>query len=144
MARLVTDRRDEVMRAIYDTTLEVEGDRDIWARMGGTYERYAEFYKDALVVGVEVAGRLVGGVMYLDGVAHLGIRPEGQYRWARLYPQMLQVGFDRFGPRLLARVHEKNTRARRFVQRIGCIERRTRNGYVEYDIYQKDIHGLRR
>ena len=143
MARLVMDRRDEVMRAIYETTLSVEGDADIWAQMDGTYERYTEFYKDALVVGVEVAGKLAGGVMYLDGVAHLGIRPEFRGTWARMYPQMLQVGFDRFGPRLLARVHEKNTRARKFVQRIGCIERRTRNGYVEYDIYKKDIHGLR-
>lgn len=139
MARLVFDRRDEVMRALYDTTLSTEGDADIWAQMGGTYKRYTDFYRDAIVVGLEVGGQLAGGMLFLDGVVHLGIYAPHRAVWARMLRPMLQVGFDRFGPRLLARVHEKNARARRFVERVGCHERRTRNGYVEYDVIQKDM-----
>lgn len=118
---LVLDRKDEVLAAIYAATLAEPCERALAEKYGLTFSLYRHAYEDSVVVGLELDGVMTGGMIFRPpGKVHLGILPQFRGRWVRWLKPMLEIGFEKFGPRLVALSNPLNARARKFIEGVGC------------------------
>ena len=135
------DRDEEVLSAIYAAMCSVPSEQALAQKHRLTLARYLDFYRGSLVVGLEIGGELAGGMFFQEpGAVHLGILQRFRARWVRWLRPMLEIGFERYGPRLKAEVNALNLRAQEFMERGGCIRGRATALLVEYEVSKERMN----
>lgn len=139
MAKLVLDRASEVLDAMYRAMVAEPSERSLARQYKITRLSYLLSYAedDNAIVGLELDGEIAGGMIFERGEVHLAMLPQYRGRWTRYLRHMLEIGFNRFGQKLTARVNARNLRAQQFVERVGCKKKRTTPLFVEYDVIKE-------
>lgn len=132
------DRTDDVLEAIYCAMCSVPAEHEYARSYDLTLGRYISIYHQWLVVGLEIDGTIAGGMIFHEsGFVHLGILPRFRARWVRWLPPMLEIGFQKYGPRLTALSNPRNLRAQEFMERVGCVKVRETPEMVEYAVVKE-------
>jgi hypothetical protein len=138
VTRLVLDRPRAVLAAIYAAMYAEPSEQALALKHNITWDSYYACYRDSVVVGLEMDGELAGGMFFhLPGMAHIGIVPRFRARWVRWLKPMLEIGFEKYGPRLTALVNARNMRAQKFIEGVGCVKVRAMPECIEYDVIRE-------
>jgi ribosomal protein S18 acetylase RimI-like enzyme len=141
MAKLILDNQLEVLATIYDAMLLEPTEFALARTHRVTFASFVQRYLGPDIVGLEMDGKIAGGMIFENGHVHLAMLPWARGRWTRYLREMLEIGFEKYGPKLSAFVNSNNVRAQRFVESVGC--RKKLSKAKEYLVYAVEKEGMR-
>lgn len=128
-----------VLIACWQALMEEPCERDLSEEHDLTPDWFIYHYRDSYIVPILVGEerRIAGAMWFHHGDVHLAIKR--QYRrtgWVKRLPEMFEVGFKAFGPKLIAKINARNRVARRFTEKLGGVKVGEDELVVTYEMHK--------
>ena len=128
-----------VLAACWEALMEEPCERELAEEYSLSPEWFIHHYRESYIVPILVGPeRMIAGAMWFhNGDVHLAIKRRFRRTgWVKRLPEMFEIGFRAFGPKLIAKINAKNRVARRFTEKLGGMKVAEDAMVVTYEMHK--------